>query len=381
MEPIRILQVVTIMNRGGLETMLMNYYRQLDRGRIQFDFMVHRAEKGYYDDEILKLGGKIYRMPQIRPGNYRLYFRMLDEFFATHREYKVVHSHINENSSFVLRAAKRAGVPCRIAHSHLSDLGIDIKLPFRLYARFAMKDYPNRYFACSKKAGQWLFGKRKSDSNQITVLNNAVNVRDFKYDEALRNQAKLEFDAGDRLVIGHIGRFVKQKNHSFLLDVFKAVHDKRPDSLLIMIGDGPLRPAIEDKADQLGLTGNVRFLGVRADIPRLMQGMDLFLFPSLFEGLPVVLVEAQAAGLRCVVSDTITSETDVTGRLDFVSLKASPDAWADIILASSYEHKDTSGLLGRSGYDTAEMAKWLTRYYEENFMPEEANRDFVEAFR
>ncbi len=373
LESIRILHVVTIMNRGGLETMLMNYYRQLDRSRIQFDFMVHRTEKGHYDDEILQLGGEIHRMPQIRPGNYRLYFKRLDDFFAAHKEYQIVHSHINENSSFVLRAAKRSGVPCRIAHSHLSDLGIDLKLPFRLYARFTMNDYPNHFFACSKKAGQWLFGKRKLTSNQITVLNNAVNVREFKYDEAIRKKVRADFGAEKSLVIGHIGRFVKQKNHGFLLDVFKSVHDRCPDSLLILIGDGPLRPSIERKAAQLGLTANVKFLGVRGDISRLLQGMDLFLFPSLFEGLPVVLIEAQAAGLKCFASDTITSETDVAERVDFISLDTPPDVWAEKILASSYEHLDTSDLLERNGYDTAEMAKWLTRYYETKLLPAEAN--------
>lgn len=154
LEPIRILQVVTIMNRGGLETMLMNYYRAIDRSKIQFDFMVHRVEKGHYDDEIRSLGGQIHSMPHIRPGNYRLYFRLLDDFFAEHRQYRVVHSHMNENSSFVLRSAKRAGISCRIAHSHLSDLGFDLKLPFRWYARFSMKDNPNKYFACSKNAGE-----------------------------------------------------------------------------------------------------------------------------------------------------------------------------------------------------------------------------------
>lgn len=350
------------MNRGGLETMLMNYYRELDRSDIQFDFMVHRSEEGHYDAEILSLGGRIYRMPQIRPGNYRLYFKLLDEFFAAH-EYKVVHSHINENSSFVLRAAKHAGLPCRIAHSHLSDLGIDIKLPFRLYARFSMRDNPNKYFACSKNAGQWLFGRRISESKGITLLNNAVNIEEFKYDREIREQIRDEIDAGDKLVLGHIGRFNKQKNHDFLIDVFKTVHEKCPESILVMVGDGQLRPLIEKKVTTLGLSSNVRFLGVRGDISNLMQGFDLFLFPSLFEGLPVVLVEAQAAGLKCIVSDTITSETDVSGRIEFVSLKRTSDVWADKILTSSYEHEDTSDLLRKNGYDTATMAKWLTNYY------------------
>jgi glycosyltransferase involved in cell wall biosynthesis len=351
------------MNRGGLETMLMNYYRQIDRTKIQFDFMVHREEEGHYDKEILELGGRIYRMPQIRPGNYRLYFKLLDEFFAKHHEYKVVHSHINENSSFVLRAAKAAGVPCRIAHSHLSDLGLDLKLPFRLYARYSMKDNPNKYFACSKNAGQWLFGKGITASKEVTVLNNAVHVERFKYDEQIRTQIRDELKAGNKLVLGHVGRFNKQKNHDFLIDIFKAVHDKCPESMLVLVGEGQLRSAIEKKVVKLGLSANVKFLGVRNDIANLMHGMDLFLFPSLFEGLPVVLIEAQAAGLNCFVSDAITRETDVTKRVKFISLKDAPEIWAKQILTSTYEHEDTSELMRTHGFDTTSMTKWLSEYY------------------
>jgi glycosyltransferase involved in cell wall biosynthesis len=351
------------MNRGGLETMLMNYYRQMDRSKIQFDFIVHRQEEGHYDHEITALGGKIYRMPQIRPGQYKSYFRALDQFFIGHPDYHVVHSHINENSSFILKAAKKAGIPCRIMHSHLSDLSLDIKFPFRVYARLSMKDNPSSYFACSKKAGKWLFGKQISESGKVIVLNNAVNVNEFSFNQRLRDEIREELSAGDRLVIGHIGRFNEQKNHDFLIDVFKEIHDKEPNSLLILAGDGHLRPMIEKKIKKLGLSEHVRILGVRNDISRLLQGMDIFLFPSLFEGLPVVLVEAQAAGLRCVISDTITSETDVTGRLQFISLKQSAEFWAQEIIATSCEHADTSDLLRKNGYDTTTMAKWLSDYY------------------
>ncbi|MED4209294.1 glycosyltransferase family 1 protein [Priestia megaterium] len=364
MKPIRILQVVTIMNRGGLETMLMNYYREIDRSKIQFDFMVHRTEEGHYDKEIKQLGGKIFRMPQIKPGNYRRYFKLLSEFFRNYKEYKIVHSHINENSSFVLRAAKRAGVPCRIAHSHLSDLSIDFKLPFRLYARYSMKDYPNNYFACSVKAGQWLFNKRSTGPKEVIVLNNAVNTKEFRYNENIRNDIRDELGIDkNQLVIGHIGRFNKQKNHEYLIDIFHAVYKQRPDSILTLIGDGDLRQAIERKVESLGLSTNVKFLGVRSDISNLMQAMDLFLFPSLFEGLPVVLVEAQAAGLNCIVSDTITEESNITGNVDYISLRESPEDWAYKILSTSYEHKDTSTILNERGYDTETMSKWLTSYY------------------
>jgi glycosyltransferase involved in cell wall biosynthesis len=361
--PVRVLQVVTIMNRGGLETMLMNYYRQINRKKIQFDFLVHRSEEGHYDREIKELGGKIYRMPSIKPGNYHQYFKLLDEFFENHKEYKVVHSHINENSSFVLRAAKKAGIPCRIAHSHLSDLGLDMKLPFRIYARYFMKDHPNYYFACSKNAGKWLFGKKQTKLNDVMILNNAVNTKDFKFNLKTRNKIRSELGLKDEIVIGHIGRFNKQKNHNYLIEIFKQVYKKQSNVILLLIGDGHLRADIEKKVKALGLSSNVRFLGVRSDIPELMQAMDIFLFPSLFEGLPVVLVEAQAAGLKCIASDTITEECDVTGRVDFISLNQTPQYWANLILSGSYEHIDTAQALQKNGYDAVTNAMWLTNFY------------------
>ncbi|WP_231891399.1 glycosyltransferase family 1 protein [Paenibacillus swuensis] len=359
--PIRVLQVVTVMNRGGLETMLMNYYRQTDRGQIQFDFMVHRMERGHYDDEIEALGGRIYRMPHIRPGHYRSYFGKLDDFFKAHPEYRVVHAHINENSSFVLGAAHRAGIPCRIAHSHLSDLGIDIKLPFRLYARMAMKDHPTRYFACSRNAGTWLFGKER----EVTVLNNAVDAKEFKRDEAVRSAVREELGLVGKRVIGHIGRFNKQKNHEFLIEIMNAAVKQDPNVILLLVGEGHLRQSIEDKVSNLGIGDHVRFLGMREDIPRLLQSFDLFLFPSLFEGLPVVLIEAQAAGLNCLISDTITQECNITGRVTFADLKQPARHWASLLSNMSTEYADTSALLSSRGYDTATMAAWLGNVYLE----------------
>jgi len=200
------------------------------------------------------------------------------------------------------------------------------------------------------------------------VLSNAVNVNEFKYDDKARRDLRTMLGARNRLVIGHIGRFNKQKNHGLLIDIFKALHDKKPDSLLVMVGDGDLRSMIERKVRDLGLSSAVKFLGVRGDIPKLMQAMDVYLFPSLFEGLPVVLVEAQAAGLRCIVSDTITRESDVTGRVQFLSLKDSPEIWAAKILAAPCARLDTSELMRNNGYDTATMAKWLTEYYVSHAM-------------
>lgn len=356
------------MNRGGLETMLMNYYRQMDRNKIQFDFMVHRPERGHYDDEIEILGGRIFQMPPIRPGNYRTYFKLLKEFFANHSEYRVVHSHINENSGFVLKAAKKAGVPGRIAHSHLSDLKIDYKIPFRLYARFYMQNNPNKLFACSKNAGRWLFGQKRVNSEELLVLNNAVNTQEFTFRESIRRKIREDLGLQNKLVIGHVGRFNEQKNHNFLIEIFNILSQERSDAVLILIGDGDLKDQIEKKVESLCLSERVKFLGIRSDISNLMQAMDLFLFPSLYEGLPVVLVEAQAAGLKCVVSNTITQESDITGGVDFISLKKTPEEWASKILSTSFDRKDTSKKIQDAGYDSITMAKWLSDYYSNYYV-------------
>ena len=363
MQPKRILQVVTIMNRGGIETMLMNYFRQIDRSKIQFDFLVHRTEPGHYDEEILKLGGRIFYMTPIRPGNYRKYFRLLDQFFTTHREYKVVHSHINENSSFVLRAAKKAGIPGRIAHSHTSESGIDIKILFRLYARYSMKNNPSDYFACSKNAGEWLFGKKISESNELIVLKNAVNANKFTFNQNIRKTTRNSLGISNKLVIGHIGTFYKPKNHDFLINIFYELQKKQPNAVLLLVGEGKLKLSIEKKVNRLGLTKKVLFLGVREDVPNLMQAIDLLLFPSIVEGLPVVLIEAQAAGVKCLVSNSITQESDITGLVEFMSLKISPEKWAEKILSVSYEHTDTFETIAKQGFNSTANAKWLADFY------------------
>ena len=354
-KPIRVLQVVTVMNRGGLETMVMNYYRKLDRSKIQFDFLVHRNERGDYDDEIEKMGGKIYRMPRIMPGNYNKYFKLLDEFFRKNsNQYRVVHSHINENSGLVLKYAKKYDVPCRIAHSHQSDLKIDFKYPFRLYGRAHLAN-ANHYFACGDRAGKWLFGKK-----DFTILNNAVDVDKFNINKDIRNKQ-------DKLVIGHVGRFQPQKNHDFLIDIFNEINKKNKDSVLLLIGTGDLLHEIKKKVNNLGLNDSVKFLGLRSDISDLMQGMDLFLFPSLFEGLPVVLVEAQAAGLKCVTSTGVTKESDLTDSLEFYDLNLSPKEWAEKILNLDINKKDNSQILKEKGYDSATNIKWLVDFYSKYY--------------
>lgn len=362
MKPIRVLQVVTVMNRGGLETMLMNYYRQVDKSQIQFDFIVHRDERGDYDDEIEKLGGQIYRFPNIKPGHYQKYFKQLDEFFKTNKGYRVVHAHINENSGFVLRAAKKYGIPCRIAHSHLADLKLDYKYPFRLYGRHHLTPNTNYFYACSKQAGQWLFGSKVSQDD-VYVMPNAIDLNEFQFDEIRRQQMREDLELTDELVIGHVGRFNPQKNHMFLIDIFNEIQKQHDNSVLLLVGEGYMFDQVKQKVVDLGLSDKVQFLGLRKDISSLMQAMDIFLFPSLFEGLPVVMVEAQAAGLCCITSTGVTKETNITGAVEFIDLKLSAKEWANLILTKDYSRQDYYELLTQEGYSSRQSVQALSQFY------------------
>ncbi|WP_245830990.1 glycosyltransferase family 1 protein [Sediminibacillus massiliensis] len=351
------------MNRGGLETMLMNYYRKMDRSKVQFDFMVNRLEQGDYDNEIEKLGGKIYRMPSIRPGNYKKYFKKLDEFFLRNKNYKVVHSHINENSAFVLRAAKKAGIPCRISHSHLAGLPFDHKLIFRMYAKFNLNKNASHYFACSQEAGQWLFGKDEKIKRELVIFKNSISCEEFSYDESIRFFIRKKLNLENKFVIGHVGRFNPQKNHAFLIDIFYEVYKRNKNAVLLLVGEGYLEENIRKKVDKLSLTQSVRFLGLRGDVANIMQAMDLFLFPSLYEGLGVVLIEAQAAGLKCITSTGIPKEADVTDTVEFLKLKDSAERWAIKVLNSDLQRNSGIQKIKDRGYDVQTNIEWLTSFY------------------
>ncbi|MFC3884775.1 glycosyltransferase family 1 protein [Bacillus songklensis] len=362
---IKVLQVLGGLWSGGTEAFVMNMYRSIDREKVEFDFLIHEKSKAHYDDEVLSLGGRIYRIP----GRHEVgTLKYIVNLVRVLRKIKpdVIHSHAMFNSGVVMLAAFLAGIKKRISHSHnTSDQGgggISRKI-FRFIMRLCIFLFSTNLAACSNKAAKYLFFNKTYSKKQALILNNAVNINDFIYNEKLRHEARNELCAGGKLVLGHVGRFTEQKNHHFLIDIFKSVHDQYPDSMLVMVGDGPLRPGLETKVAELGLSLAVKFLGVRNDIPKLLQGIDLFVLPSLYEGLPVVLIEAQAAGLSCILSDTITRDTDITGRVKFIGLNASPNIWAHEILSSPSNHEDTSEMIRRNGYDTATTAKRLADLY------------------
>lgn len=354
-EPKRILHVVTYMGRGGIESMLMNYYRRIDRTKLQFDFLVHRDFRADFDDEIESLGGRIYRVPPMNPlkGSY---WKALEDFFSSY-PYEIVHCHLNYKSGIVLAAAKKAGVPVRIAHAHTASMSAGFSKLARILMKPLIPVTATHYLACSRNAGDAIFG-----SKPCGILPNALNAKTLRFDEQTRGRVRDELGLGDAFTLMHVGRFTGEKNHAFLLDAFAELLKQEPQAVLLLAGDGPLRPEMERKAAQLP-EGSVRFLGVRGDIPELLQAADVFVFPSVFEGLPVTMIEAQAAGLPCVKSDTITDECVVTDLVTSLPI-TDPALWArEILKKRGTPRTDRLANIQASGYDIAAAAEKLTRFY------------------
>lgn len=365
-EPIRIGMIMGKWVGGGVEAVIMNYYRHIDRNKIQFDFICDSDSTDIPYDEIEKLGGKVILCPP-----YQKLFKYTKELKKIFKEnnYKIVHSNINALSVFPLRAAKKVGVPIRIAHSHSTSNKKEWKKTMvKNVLRPFSKKYANRYMCCSELAGRWLFGNKEYDKGTVYLLNNAIDLDKFKYDEKVRLSKRKELGIiGDTFVVGHVGRFVEQKNHRFLIDIFDEIHKKNNDSLLLLAGQGPLMDEMKEKVHNLDLDEYVQFLGQRKDANELYQAFDLFLLPSLYEGLPVVGVEAQASGNLCYLSDDMTKETKVLDSTVFMSLKNSAEEWAINILKDSKKYKkhDTKEEVSKYGFNIEKEAEKLERKYFE----------------
>ena len=362
-EPLRILHVVTIMNRAGLETMLMNYYRAIDRSKIQFDFLVHRDDKGDYDDEIKSLGGRIYHLPSISFVHSVNYSKKAYDFFINHPEYSIVHSHLDSLSALPLAAAKKANVSTRIAHSHTSNFDSDLKKPIRNMTKHLIPMYATDFFGCSDEAMDFMFGKRAAKDG--IVINNAIDTSKFTFNKKIRKKIRKEFSLSDsNFVVGHVGRFNYPKNHEFIISIFNELLKQEPSAKLMLVGDGENRATIEKQISDLGISKSVILTGVRNDIHDIMQAMDVFVMPSRYEGLPVVSIEAQASGLPCVFSDVVTAGLDITGNCRFISLKLNAKEWAEVILDfKGYTRRDTSRNIEIAGYNSHSEASKLKDYY------------------
>lgn len=362
-KPIRILEIVNVMDRAGLETMLMNHYRHMDRDLVQLDFLAHRPVAGAYDEEIREMGGRVFRAPRLYPQNCLAYRRFMRAFFAEH-EYPVVHSHIDAMSAFPLAMARSNRVTVRVAHSHSDSVDRDIKYPIKEIARKRLPGIATHYWACSEAAGVFLFGRQNRD--KLHIVKNAIDLSGFAFDPAARASARAELGVtGDQLVIGHVGRFGAVKNQAFLVDVLAACASLGEDVVLVFVGDGELRGKVEQKAASSGLSGRVRFLGLRDDVARLMQGFDVLAFPSLHEGIPLTLIEAQASGLPVLASDKVSAEALVLPNCAQMALSEPAEAWAAKAsgMARAGRAEGCIDALAVAGYEINQSAKALQETY------------------
>lgn len=369
--PVRVLHILHSMDRGGAENAIMNYYRNIDRRRIQFDFLLTAPLKCQFEDEILSLGGRIYRVPNISKFSPFPYLFGVRRFFKEHPQYRIVHSHTSSKSAIPLFIAKRCGIPVRICHSHgsRSECGINgwIREILKIPLRFIATDF----FACGEKAADYLYGKNTRTRERAVIFPNVIETSRFRFDSSKRTEMRKRLGIGDKcFVIGHVSRFSWLKNHRFGLDVFKELRTRHPNSKLLLVGDGELRSDIERQAREIGISGDVIMTGIVPDVGDYVQAMDAFLFPSLHEGTPLALIEAQISGLNCYTTKGgVPEDGDITGLVHYISLEKGARYWAEEILKRRNEARtDRLEDVVRNGYDAATSAVKLQNFYTERYL-------------
>ena len=362
-KPIRVLHVLTAMKRAGAETMLMNLFRNIDRSKIQFDFAVSSNEKCDYDDEIMALRGRIYHYPKYTGYNHFAYKKWWDRFFSEHKEYRIIHGHVNSTAAIYLKTAKQHGLYA-IAHSHTTSSGSGVSAIMKDLYQWPIRYIADFFMACSHEAGVWLFGQKVCGSNKFLVLRNAIDTSLFSYDENKRSNIRTQLNIDHNYVIGHVGRFVPEKNHAFIINVFRTYLKINSNAVLLLVGAGPLKEQIA--ASVRDIKDRVIFLGSRDDVYNWLLAMDVFLFPSLYEGLGIAVIEAQASGLPCVVSDKVPKAASCTDLVSFLPLSDDAGKWADALnncAARQTHRRDYINEVKHAGYDVKQTAKELEEFY------------------
>ena len=362
MNAIRIIHAVPKMDREGLQSFLMNVYLNIDRKKVQFDFLVHNKEEGDFDSKILSLGGKIYRISRLTSIALLQYQKNIKNFFREHK-YNVLHSHINLLSSFTLKAAKKAGVSHRIAHSHSSFIqDVGIKKIVKLYAKKSMNKYATHKMACSKDAAIWQFGKEAWGRGEVEVVPNGINIKNFLFQKEKRDVIRKRYNIKeDDFILGHVGSFRKVKNHPFILNVFSELHSIRKNSYLMLVGSGEEEEAIRLLGKKLNILDFIIFVGNIENVGDYYSSMDGFIFPSFYEGLGMALIEAQSAGLPSLASDVIPKEAILSDMCIPLSLSKSYKEWAMWFLT----HNNTSRTPPPHiyTYDIEKIAKNMESFY------------------
>lgn len=368
MEPIRVLHILHSMNRGGTENAIMNYYREIERDKVQFDFLLTDSSKSDFEDEIIKLGGKIYRVSLLSLNNPFKYILEVNRFFTNHPEYIIVHSHTSSKSVIPLAIAKYHNIPCRIAHSHNSQSDKGLIEMIRDFLKPFLKVTANYFFSCSIIASEWLYGSNFTKRRKVSIIKNVIAASRFRYNPDMRKRIRHELGLSDRdFVIGHIARFHHQKNHLFSIEILKEALLYNPNTVLLLVGDGPEKNSIISYAKELGVSEKIKMTGVVPNVFDYTNAMDAFILPSLYEGFGLVIVEAQINGLPCFITkDKIPNECNVTNLVTYLPLEAGAKVWAEEILKSKdIARRDRFDEVKVAGYDAATEASSLQNLYLE----------------
>ncbi|NLK22329.1 MAG: glycosyltransferase family 1 protein [Epulopiscium sp.] len=364
MSKIRVLHVVsTLAISSGVMSFIMNYYRNIDREKVQFDFIYFVNNGNTYENEIKKMGGKSYflKKPSIRSYNsYRRFFK------ENGHVYHIIHLHEVYLNGFIHPLAKKYGIKHRITHSHNTMYSENrIKAIRNKLLCIPLKKTSNIFFACSEDAGKFLYGQKYVNSGNVKIFNNAIDTEKFRYNSKKRNEIRGELCLKDKFVIGHVGRFAEQKNHDYLFKVFIAIKEKKADCVLMLLGDGPLFEKYKVKASELGIDNCVYFLGSKSNIHDYYNAMDVFVLPSIFEGLGIVLIEAQCNGLTCYVSNTVPNQAKISDDYYCMSLDDKAEKWADVIIEGipynkRLYHMETDT---KANFDILSQGKSLEEFY------------------
>lgn len=363
-EILHVLHVFGKLNRGGAESRVMDLYRNVDRTKVQFDFMQHTTRVCDFQPEIEQLGGKVYHVPPFRFWNYFSYCKAWKQFIREHPEIRIVHGHMTSTASIYLPIAHKKGV-FTIAHSRNAGVDKGIKGKLTKFLRRNLKEKCDRCFACSKLAGEAVFGKEAMEQGNVTIIPNAIDAAGFTFDPEVRRQKREELHIRpEEFLIGEVGRFDPQKNQKYAVEILAECRKKNFPAKLILIGEGPLMETVRQQVEELQLQEYVIFTGLQKNVVPFYQAMDFFLLPSFYEGLPGVAVEAQASGLRGILSDAITTETAMTSLMEFRSVQEPAEGWADRIIAcGQYERQNMLKQMQETGFDVKNLAKRLQDFY------------------
>jgi glycosyltransferase involved in cell wall biosynthesis len=363
---IRVLRIIGECKTGGTETIALNYYRNLEHNKIAMDFLFYGESIARFNNELQLYSDNVINVTNYKENIVKSIIEIRN--VVRNGNYDIVHAQLNALNMFPLMGAWLGGAKIRIASNHsTANLKYETtKSIVKYILKPTTKIFATKYAACSKYAGEWCFGKRALKKGKITVIHNAIDLDEFSFNDDIRMDVRKELKWEASLVIGHAGRFIEQKNHKLILEIFNAIHQKCPNSLLVLVGGGELLDDIKATVHKMRLDNCVQFLGIRFDMNRLMQGMDVFLFPSLYEGLGNVLTEVQAVGLHSVASDAVPNEVKMTDLVDIIPLNAPIDEWAEAVLKynDGYKREDTHSILKANGYEIKSASIELEKYYE-----------------